>query len=180
MRSGWTALIGALATMGAHGTAVAQTMPDRLATVPQLASLTAAPSASEITVRWSLLSSPAGDPAAPGAVNAFEVASRRNVSELPVPERNPQFSQDRLVVVAVDVGGREVGWQMVPDPSLIRAEVPGPNGLLTGQVLRRQETSFLLTLPETNPPVVEVRIFKPRWTGSAFALDQLGSVGVSR
>jgi hypothetical protein len=160
--------------------AAAQTMPPPLATMPQLAAVAVAPPATEITVRWNLLSSPAADPAAPGAVNEFAVTARRQVDELPVRERDPQLSEDRLVVVAIDAGGREVGWQMVPDPSLLRAETPGPSGQLTGQVLRRTETSFLMTVPETVPPVVELRVLKPRWTGSAFVLDPLGSVAVGR
>ena len=174
-----TALVVALAlTLFRTDAALAQSMPPRLVTVPQLAAVAAAPSATEITVRWNLLASPAGDPAAPGAVNTFNISASRIVSELPTPERDPQLSPDRLVVVAIDSAGRDVGWQMVADPSIIRAEGPGPSGVLTGQTLRRSETSFLLTVPETTPPVVELRVFKPRWTGTSFVLDQLGTVGI--
>src|SRR5687768_5055206 len=124
------AVVGTLLTLtlGAAARIDAQVIPDRLVGLPQMAALTAAPAGTEITVSWSLLFSPAGDPAAPGAVNQFAVAGRRSVPDGPPLERNPQVSEDRLVVVALDAAGREVGWQLVPDPSIVRAEVPGPSG----------------------------------------------------
>ena len=39
-----------------------------------------------------------------------------------VRERDPQWSEYELVVVALDAEGRETSWQKVRDPRVLRSE----------------------------------------------------------
>jgi hypothetical protein len=82
-----------------------------------------------------------------------------------------------LVVVAVDAAGTELGWLLVKDPRIIRAEEPTATGVLTGQILYRPSTEFPVSLPG-GLPVAAIRIYQATWTGDGFVLESLGSVSV--
>lgn len=163
-------------TTGKLSSAVVGPAAERLTTLPQLAAL-AARSASELTVRWDTTVASPADPALTTSSGPFQVVSSRAVGDAGTLERAPQLSEDRLVVVAVDAAGREIGWQLVKDPGVVRAEGPTPSGVLTGQILRSGATSFVLSVPRGSG-IADLRIYKPRWTGTAFALDPLGAVSV--
>lgn len=107
----------------------------------------------------------------------FSVLGRRRGLAAMPRERRPQLASDRIVIMAVDAAGQERSRTILPDPRIVRAERPGPDGVLTGMVLFRQEADFLLTLPDGDE-VRELRIYQPRWTGEAFALDAIGTVPV--
>jgi len=152
---------------------------DRLIQVPQLVAGRAGDSGgTELTVRW-------GDgSAAPGTIapddgrpvaGRFELVSQRAVNGLPSLERDPQLSEDLLVVFGIGANGVEEGWQLVRDPGIIRAETPGPSGVLSGQLLRRTNATFMITIPAPSS-LQELRIYKPRWTGTSFVLDPAGTL----
>jgi len=142
---------------------------------------TAAGASVEMTIRWNVTAAAANTDPQPVDVagpprNDFEVTTRRLVAGAPVRQRDPQLSEDDLVIVAVSPLGTELGWQVVKDPSFVRAETSTPAGELQHQTLRRPEASFIVTLPEQGAGITELRLLKPRWTGTAFVLDPLGSV----
>ena len=137
----------------------------------------------EMTIQWNVTGAAANAEPQPVEVagpprNDFQVTARRLVSSAPVRQRDPQLSEDDLVIVAVSPQGTDLGWQVVKDPSFVRAETPGTSGELQHQTLRRPEASFIVTLPEQGAGIGELRLFKPRWTGTAFVLDPLGTVAV--
>lgn len=106
--------------------------------LPMFAASAPSGAQTELTVRWVVPPAPVGAAAgALPAVDAFQIAKRAVVVDEPVRERDPQISADELVVVAVNAQGREVGWQHLKDPRVVRSEQPGPDGLLTGRVLHR-------------------------------------------
>jgi len=107
--------------------------------------------------------------------NFFTLIERRGVPGALPRQRNPELSSDQIVVVAVDVKGQEIDWQLIPDPRILRAEHPGPTGELSGEVLHHAETELLITLPD-DPAIRELRLYHPRWTGTAFVLDLLGTI----
>jgi hypothetical protein len=148
----------------------------------------------EITLRWvvaaSQAASPAGGQAAaatsalvvPGSVpelNQFEILKRRAVNETPVRERNPQLATDELVMVAVDAQGREIAWQRIKDPRIVRSEQPGPSGQLTGQVFYKRETELVIRLPDA---VVadHVLVYGVEWNGREFLLRGLAAIPIPR
>ncbi|MBM4277118.1 MAG: hypothetical protein FJ041_05830 [Candidatus Cloacimonetes bacterium] len=107
--------------------------------------------------------------------NIFTLLERRSAPGLLPRQRNPELSSDQIVVIALDTQGKEIDWQIIPDPRILRAEFPGPTGELRGEVLHHAETELLITLPN-DPSVKELRLYHPHWTGTAFILDLLGTI----
>jgi hypothetical protein len=112
-------------------------------------------------------------------VNRFEILKRGGIIGPPVRERDPQIGVDDLVIVAVDGQGREVGWQRVKDPRIVRSEQPGPGGLLNGQVFYRRETELVFRVPD-GVPVELVRVYDVEWNGREFMLRGIGTIPVPR
>jgi hypothetical protein len=172
-------LIGARAGVPALAQA-RQTLPPRAfselkSTVPSVS----APAAQELRILWIAYpgaAAPLVPPGRPSAGTQFRVLAQRPVPGTVPRERDPQLSVDQLVVVAVDTEGREVDWQAIADPRAVRAEAPGADGRLTGRVLHRAQTDFLLVLPVR--PLSELRVYEPMWTGTDFILQPIGSVAL--
>jgi hypothetical protein len=154
-------------------------LADLVASVPAVAAVIADGAATGLTIRWVVTDSASGEPVDPAtavAVNSFEVAARARVQG-PLPrERDPQWSEDEIVIVAVDAVGRETSWQKVQDPRLVRAELPGPSGELRGERLHRPLAEIVTIVPDA---AASVRIFETRWTGAGFVLRELGQVNVT-
>lgn len=107
----------------------------------------------------------------------FTVLERRAIAAEPVRHRNPELSADQLLIRTVNVQGAVIGTQMIPDPRILRSEMPGVTGELTGQTMHRNSPEFLVTIPE-NAAITEIRLYHPRWTGAEFALDLLGTISL--
>jgi hypothetical protein len=133
----------------------------------------------EVRVRWDAY---VGAPSevVPGAgeylpANVLTVIDRRQFPGSAPRQRAPELSSDQVLVVALDAGGQQRDWALIPDPRIIRAEVPGPSGELSGQVLHRSTAEFTVTFSD-DPGIAQLRFYHPRWTGEGFALDLLGAV----
>lgn len=141
----------------------------------------------EVRVRWDAytsatpkIASPSGKAVAPLPSNAqqsesFTVLERRRIAGKLPRQRNPELSSDQLVVEALNGLGETVDKQLIRDPRILRAEAAGRTGAISGQVLHRTDPEFLLTLPD-DPSITEVRVYQPRWTGSAYELDFMGTI----
>ena len=177
MRFGGITVALIVACVATGGAQQAPISADRLVLVPQLvAGRSADSSGTELTVRWGATAGGAPETIAPGDARprrCLRVDRERSVSGLPSLERDPQLSEDVLVVFGVGANGVEEGWQIVRDPTIVRAEAPDASGLLSGQVLRRTNTTFVVTIPVPST-LQELRIYKPRWTGASFVLDPAG------
>ena len=90
-------------------------------------------------------------------------------------ERFPQLSYDRLVVIVQDAAGRELDWRLVPNPGLMRAEAPGPDGRLRGGTIEVDSVELSIAIPDV-AGADRVGIFRPRWTGTEYLLDPVGQV----
>ncbi|HEX8146368.1 MAG TPA: hypothetical protein VF591_04115 [Pyrinomonadaceae bacterium] len=110
---------------------------------------------------------------APGRVALLRAATRRE-GALP-RQRSAELSPTQVVVVALDAGGHMRWCGLVADPRLLRAEAPGPDGELTGQVLYRESAEFVVQYPD-DPAVAEVRLYHPDWDGQKFSLELIGAV----
>jgi hypothetical protein len=99
---------------------------------------------------------------------------RRGIGPLP-RERDPQLSEDRLVVISTDATGRELDWRIVMDPRLVRAELPDAQGRLSGRRFQRAEVHLLVDVPD-NPEIVRLRIYEPRLTNDGYVLNLLATV----
>ena len=94
-----------------------------------------------------------------------------------VRERDPQWSEHELVVVALDAEGRETSWQKVRDPRVLRSEQPGPTGELQGEIFYRAETELVVVVPDA--ATASLHVYETRWNGSQFVLRPLGQIGVA-
>ena len=132
----------------------------------------------QVRVQWTTPADGAPPPA-PGqqAVNPLRLLERRSAGGSLPRQRNPQVSADQILVQAFNARGVLVDSHLIPDPRLVRAESPGPTGELAGEVMRWVNPDFLITLPDV-PDLVELRLLQPRWTGTAFVFDLVGSVSL--
>jgi hypothetical protein len=89
-------------------------------------------------------------------------------------QRAPELSEEQVLVVGTDRRGTPRDGSLIPDPGLLRAEAPGPDGALTGETRRLAGTEFLVIMP-ADPEIVTLRFYRPRWTGALFALELLGT-----
>ncbi len=92
-------------------------------------------------------------------------------------QRAPELSEDQLLVLAVDSQKQLKGWSLITDPRILRAELPGPAGELSGQVIYQSNVEFVVALPD-DPAISELRFYHPRWTGQEFVLDPIGAVPI--
>jgi hypothetical protein len=134
----------------------------------------------ELRVSWDVVGAPAtterslapGPPPSP-----FTLLGRQRANG-PLPrQRNPELSAEQIVVVAEDVQGQAIDWQLMSDPRILRSEGSQTNGELAGQVLQHSSTELLITIPD-DPAIVRLQFYHPRWNGSEFALDPLGTIPV--
>jgi hypothetical protein len=110
---------------------------------------------------------------APGRVTLARAGVRR-AGALP-KQRSAELSTTQLVVVALDAAGRMRWCGLVADTRLLRAEAPGPDGELTGQVFYRESAEFVIDYPD-DEAVAEVRLYHPDWDGQNFSLELVGAV----
>lgn len=133
----------------------------------------------ELRIQWS----PAPGPAAPTgqtkAAPLMTVVGEKISTGTVRRERQPQLSDDQLVIVQRGSDGRALDWVMVPDPRLVRAEIPGADGRLTGKIVHRANTELLVAIPQL-AAAVKLSVYQPRWTGTEFLLDLVGEVALPR
>ena len=133
----------------------------------------------ELRVSWEADKAALPSPAAaqygnaPGRVALLSRAVRRE-GALP-KQRSAELSPTQVVVVALDAEGRMRWCGVVEDPRLLRAEAPGPDGELTGQVIYRESAEFVVNYPD-DEAITEVRLYHPDWDGQKFSLAPLGAV----
>jgi len=90
-------------------------------------------------------------------------------------QRSAELSPTQVVVVALDAAGRMRWCGLITDPRLLRAELPGPDGELSGQVIYKESAEFVLQYPDDDA-VTEVRLYHPDWDGQKFSLELVGAV----
>jgi hypothetical protein len=148
--------------------------------MPAAADLVADATVPQLHVRWLAAASPTGDPV-PAAdlvpLNRFEVVGRSDLRGPLQRERDPQLSEHELVIVSIDGGGRETSWQKIRDPRILRAELPGSTGQLTGQVLYRPEVELVAIVPDA--ATAGLHVYETSWNGEQFVLRPLGVIAVT-
>lgn len=176
-------LLGALVWTALSGVASAQEerpAANLAAALPSAASVAGDGDLTELRVRWQVAAgAPDGlvRPAEIVPVHAFDVSMRGVVRGPLVRERDPQWSEEELVVVSIDAAGRETSWQKVRDPRVLRSEQPGPTGELQGEIYHRVETELVVVVPD--PATASLRVYETRWDGAQFMLRAIGQFGVA-
>jgi hypothetical protein len=132
----------------------------------------------QMRFEWTVYSAPPGTQVAPSTqpgANLFIIVEDRLLSGHLPRQRTPRLTSEQLVVLATDADGKVVDLQLVPDPRILRAEFPGPTGELSGTILHHTQTELLLVLPD-DARIKQLKLYYPRWTGTAFVLDLLGTI----
>ena len=105
------------------------------------------------------------------------LVSRRHFQESIKPKKKLKVSSNKWIVAGIGGQGELRHWGLIADPLVLRAESPGPDGLLSGQVLQREQAEFLRSLPN-DPSIRTLKLFRPKWTGQEYELDLMGEVSL--
>lgn len=131
----------------------------------------------ELRITWTESPSRAGANVAARESPTFGLIAQRVVPGHLRRERFPQLSQDRLVVVVQDASGGELDWRLVPNPTLVRAEAPGPDGRLQGTVLELGSMELSIAIPAIQD-AHQILLYRPYWNGDEYFLEPLGQVQI--
>ena len=133
----------------------------------------------ELTIQWT--TSPPLQGSQGKSVDAFALVRQRTTNAGLRRERQPELSADQIVVVVQNAAARDLDWRLTPNPRIVRAETPGADGRLSGQVLERASGELLVTIADV-PGADRVRLYRPVWTGQEYSLELLAEVvfGASR
>jgi hypothetical protein len=133
----------------------------------------------EVHIRWGThVETPATIvPAPQQSADTFALQNSRQISGQAPRQRMPELSTDQILIVAIDGSGEQSDWALIPDPRILRAELPGPSGELSGQTLYRTETDFLVTIPR-GLLAAKLNFYHPNWTGREFSLELIGSLSL--
>ena len=130
----------------------------------------------ELRIQWTTAPGTAtGATAAAPVSNMFTLLQARTSAGGLRRERAPELSPTQLVVVLADAEGKELDWRIVADPSIIRAEVPGPDGRLSGQIVQQASTELLVAVPGIRG-AARIDIYRPVWNGRDYTLTNLGGL----
>jgi hypothetical protein len=132
----------------------------------------------EVRVHWaidsSIRSSKSPSSMQSSTADKYSLVESRQTRGLMPRQRMPELSSDQILVVAMDEQGGQSGWTLIQDPRIIRAESPGPDGELSGQVLHLPSAEFLVSVPADR--AAALRFYRPFWTGKEFSLIFLGAL----
>jgi hypothetical protein len=117
---------------------------------------------------------PAGSPI-PGRFTLAE--QRPGAGSLP-RQRFPELSPERLVVAAVDRSQQLLAWVVIPDPRLLRSELPDARGEMRHQSFYRSTVQFWAHLSAA-AEASELHIYQPVWQGEEFTLKQLATIALA-
>ncbi|WP_454064585.1 hypothetical protein [Candidatus Nitrospira salsa] len=111
------------------------------------------------------------------ALQHVTIMTHRRVQGAPPKQRNPELSEQQLVVVALNVQGEEVTRVLIPDPRMIRAETVEPTGEIESRLFLKASGEYTIVLPNDSD-IYSLKIFHPTWTGTEFVLEPLGETYV--
>ena len=93
--------------------------------------------------------------------------------------RSFDLASDQLLIITVDDQSRLRWWSTIADPRILRAERPGPDGLLTGEIFFQKSVNFTLNIPEDSA-AVELRLYHPRSNGQELVPVLIGSMTLTK
>jgi hypothetical protein len=141
-----------------------------------LAALAQGQTVHEARLRWDTYTFSSATPQLnkPPPSNVLSLLERRAVTGQVPRQRDPQLSPYHLVVLTRDTDNQLGNLQVIQDPRLLRAELPGPTGELTGQTLRHAQTELLVVFND-HPKLKLIELWQPRWTEAGYILELIGT-----
>jgi len=105
------------------------------------------------------------------------IVSRRSFQESVKTNKRLKVSSYKWIAAGIGSQGELRHWTLIADPLVLRAESPGPDGQLSGQVLQREQAEFLVSIPD-DPLIRQIKLFRPKWTGQDYELEVMGVVSL--
>ena len=93
--------------------------------------------------------------------------------------RSFELAADQLLIITVDDRARLRWWSTIPDPRILRAERPGPDGVLTGEIIFQKTVNFTLNIPDDSA-AVELRLYHPRSNGQELVPVLISSMTLTK
>lgn len=132
----------------------------------------------EFRIKWSGAPTPAAPNVRTPAAQPMPVlVAERRTQTVFRRQRRPEISANDLVVVAHDAMERELDWRSVPDPRIVRAELPNADGTLSGRIVQQADAELMIAVPDM-PGLDHLALYSPHWTGSEYQLEAIGEVRV--
>ncbi len=146
--------------------------------VPRELNISGTQPADELHLRWELgyAGSSINQNANPSAGKLSVLKRVANASRMP-RLRSIELGEGRLLAAAVDASGNLRGCAVIRDPRFLRAEEPGPDGVLHGQVLQPAGVEFLVPVPR-GANVVAIRFFQSTGESGSLALEHVAAIAV--
>jgi hypothetical protein len=119
------------------------------------------------TLRAGVLSSPVTSTVAGEARGKGSLARQRSL----------ELSPEHVLLATVDARSRLRWSALIPDPRILRSELPGDDGLLEGVRLYQPGADFVVHIPE-DPEATELRFYHPLPSGEEFTLQLLSTVAL--
>lgn len=91
--------------------------------------------------------------------------------------RSAELSKESVLVAAIGAQRQLLAWTIIPDPRLVRSEHGDSAGRLSNKVFHRTDPVFTVVLPY-RPGIVEVGLYAPEWSGSAWAVSLIAEFPV--
>lgn len=129
----------------------------------------------ELRIQWVTAADPSGKSAQP--VSTLTLLQQKVAPGGVRRERQPEISPNHLVIVAEDAAGRELDWRLVQNPRITRAEVPGPDGTLSGRTVEHGSVELMVTIPDV-PGLDRIQIYRPVWNGREYNLEPLAQLRI--
>ena len=99
--------------------------------------------------------------------------SRNKIEISEEKERNPQISEQHLVIIAYDIDNKEIWRKTIKNPGLVQGHDYGDT--LSGQKVEMQPVeNFSLYIPAL-PDLNKIEVYKPVLNGNEYELIRLGS-----
>ena len=108
---------------------------------------------------------------------AVELVGERVVERGLRRERRPEISPNHLVVVVLNEEDVEIDWRLLLHPGILRAEAPGADGRLRGQVVERDVVDLWIAIPDL-PDADRIHIHSPRQVDGKYLLDLIAKVPI--
>ena len=106
---------------------------------------------------------------------AVELVEERVVRRGLRRDRRPEISPNHLVVVVLDNDDHAIDWRLFLDPGIVRAESPGRDGRMWGQIVKHGVVELLIAIPNLDN-AHRIHIHSPRWVNGEYLLDMIAEV----
>jgi len=95
-------------------------------------------------------------------------------------QRSLELSPTQILIVALNEKRQVLWWNLQADPRILRLETADDTGRLSGgDIVYQNDAELLVSLP-ADERIVALHFYHPDWDGSAFQLELIGNLDISK